>query len=319
MLRRSFNPADLATLLRALGLGLAGYLGFLSALHLPCVGGDCAAVLHSAWARCLGVPLGFYGAALWLVTLLAADPWRRGAQHLLAVGSLGLVMLQLAVIGRLCPWCMAHAALGIAAWPLRAQRSPRWACAGGLAVAGLLLAGQWRLVQAPPAIRHFDSLAETGVAWLPGPPSGAGAPVLVVSLTCPRCLDLLAALSVRAPPPGSVAPRLVFLTTPETRALTETFLAAVLAEGSDPSARFSGLLAMLLTQRDLVVSRPAEAARWFEFTAPSPAPARLAAQELLGRQQRELERTGLAVTPLLVRADGSSATVLRPDEVDAPP
>lgn len=306
-----------ATLLRSAGLGVALYLGFLAVLKLPCFGGGCDAVLHSRWAAWLGVPLGFYGAAVWLVALLGPVSWRRGAHHALAVGSLGLIALQAWVIGRFCPWCLAHAALAFAAWPDRQAPSARWAWAGGLVVAGVLLGGQLWSRPALPVVAAPSQLSAAGVAWLSSAPTDDGS-VLVLSLTCPRCLDLLQEMRA-APQSGRPAPRLVFLTNADNRALTQAFLGAVFTGGRDLRDRFFVLEAALLEQRELAVSRPAEAAQWFAFTFPASTEASRSAEQWLTRQQAALTAAGIRVSPLLVQADGSTRTVTRASELSPAP
>lgn len=297
-----------APALRAAGLGLALYLGALGLLRLPCPGGGCDAVQHGRWGALLGVPVGFFGAALWLATLALRGRAAAWSHHALALGSVGFVALQALVIGRFCPWCLAHAALCWAAWPARASAGPRVIpLTAGLALA-VALAGSAVVSRQPPAaVRVADApLADAGFDWLRAP-GGAPADAVVLSLTCPLCLDLLA--DIPAPKPGG--PRILFLTTEENRALTERFVAAVLAHPAGPADSFPALAMVLVARRDLVLARPAEAAEWFAESQPESASMLPAAETALAAQQKALAAAGIKVTPVCVTPSGAATTPSR--------
>ena len=113
--------------------------------------GSCDAVQASAYSSVLGVPLTWWGIASfglmlgWLLVHRGADWPRllRGLAIAVGLGGLGLLAIQIAVIGALCPWCVcvdgAAIGLGVIASlgrPLRRDRPlahPRLALAGVIA------------------------------------------------------------------------------------------------------------------------------------------------------------------------------------------
>jgi len=114
-------------LLAALGMGVAGYLGFVEAFNAdPVCGpvGDCLAVQHSPYARMLGViPVSALG-LIGYIAILSIGLWGLGGsvrRQLLAgrmvfylsivgvVFSLYLTFLEPFVIGAVCVWCLTSA------------------------------------------------------------------------------------------------------------------------------------------------------------------------------------------------------------------
>jgi uncharacterized membrane protein len=111
-------------------VGIAAYLvqAHYSGASVVCSTGGCETVQESAYAEVFGVPvalLGLLGSAAILVTLFRQGPaWRAAG---LALASSGLVfvvylvIVQLAVIGAVCQWCVANDAIlaivaGVAGW-----------------------------------------------------------------------------------------------------------------------------------------------------------------------------------------------------------
>lgn len=277
-------------------------------LRLPCPGGGCDAVLHSRWGVLLGVPVGLFGAALWLATFASGLRIRTLAHHALALGSIGFVAIQAFVIGRFCPWCLAHAMICWLAWPGRAaitRRPGTWA-AVGFALAGLFLTFSFS-TRRPVAVAEVSvahELASTGFDWLRASDTSAASETVVVSLTCPLCLDLLE----NTPAPADDGPALVFLTSAENRELTELFVAAVRTHPAGAQDSFPALAALVLSQRDLVLARPADAARWFASQQPDAATGLADAAAKLAAQQAALTRAGVALTPVRVSATGVAET-----------
>ena len=124
-------------------IGIAAYLvqAHYSGVSVVCSTGGCETVQKSAYAEVFGVPvalLGLLGSAAILVTLFRGGPASRAAGLGFAVSGLVfaayLVIVQLAVIGAVCQWCVANDAIlavvaGVAGWraftDLRAEGSSR--------------------------------------------------------------------------------------------------------------------------------------------------------------------------------------------------
>jgi uncharacterized membrane protein len=161
----------------ALGL-CACQLAALAGGEVCSAGADCEDVMRSVWGRPLGVPLPILGVAFFLALLaLSLVPTARAAIALRygaaagGLAGLGLIVVQVVALGRVCPLCLVvdllAIALAVVAWkkdiPLLG-RVERWAWVGmavlALAVgAGAGAAGplgqSWR---SPPAevlaLRH---------------------------------------------------------------------------------------------------------------------------------------------------------------------
>jgi uncharacterized membrane protein len=114
--------------LAALGVGIAGYLTWVHYSGLPalCTGvGGCETVQASRYATVVGVPVALLGLVLYLA-VLGLGLWRVVAwatvPSLVPLALFGLTLagtlysayltyLELFVIGAICPWCVASAAL----------------------------------------------------------------------------------------------------------------------------------------------------------------------------------------------------------------
>lgn len=300
-----------ATVLRAGGLTLALYLGALPLLHLPCLGGQCAGVLGSSYGKILGVPVGFYGALLWTLALLRLGRGAALAHHALALGSIGFVALQATVLRQFCPWCLAHAALCWAAWPLRRRASVRpvlsLLAAVALAVAGVAIHRQLHRPPPPPAasVPVLAALRTDAFVWLG--PVDAPAPVLVLSPSCPTCLDALERIAARGWPAATPRPVIVWHTDDVNRQVVALLAASVEANPAIAPEVFRTLLPALLTERDLLLNNPAGAVTVLELTW-SPAPAALATMEArLARQQTALDAAKVTGTPAWITPGGNVA------------
>jgi uncharacterized membrane protein len=117
------------------GAAIAGYLSFvrLGDAELLCRTGGCETVQSSEYATLLGVPVAVLGLAAYVLvaaTALTVSPTVRavGASVALAavVFSGYLLVMQLAVIGAICDWCLANDAVAgvVAVAALVRLRSP---------------------------------------------------------------------------------------------------------------------------------------------------------------------------------------------------
>jgi uncharacterized membrane protein len=102
--------------LAAVGVLLSGYLLVVRETGgtLVCATGGCETVQSSRYAEVLGLPvaaIGLIGFIGLLGTALARGEWARLAQATLALSAFAfgayLLVIQLAVIGAVCQWCIA--------------------------------------------------------------------------------------------------------------------------------------------------------------------------------------------------------------------
>lgn len=152
------------------GLGISIYLAYVALTGskvVGCSGGnvfDCEHVFHSRWAKWWGLPVSLPAAGIYigLVSLLGyslfsrdESTWRHPAWGLATLGTavaaaagLWFIFLQVAVIGKLCMYCLGVHSIGLLLCATTVLLSPlRWQSAigtGGLAVFGLagLITGQ---------------------------------------------------------------------------------------------------------------------------------------------------------------------------------
>lgn len=301
-------PSPAVTALRAAGLTLALYLGALPLLHLPCLGGQCAGVLGSSYGKILCIPVGVYGALLWLLTLRPTGRATGSAHHLLALGSIGFVALQAFVLRQFCPWCLVHAVLCWAAWPLRHRATARplsFICTAAV-VATLGLLAQRHFYRPPPPAATANlaaTLRAEGFDWLN--PAAAAAPVLVLSPSCPTCLDALDRFAAQGWPVTIPRPALVWHTDASNRRVVAILAAALETHPAAAPELFRAHLSAFLTERDLLLNHPTGAATILELTW-NPAPAAIAAMESrLARQQAALDAAKLIGTPAWISTDGT--------------
>lgn len=188
-----------STLLRTLVLvGLAASAA-LAADHLTGAGafcafdGGCGAVAASAYGAVAGVPLSVFGlAGFALLLTLALTPRRwarfgvRVAAAVAGVSGAALLVIQLTVLGRVCPWCVVADAAGVGAAvvalagrrdqePLHGAWRAGWA---GAAVLAILVPGFWSLAHRPP-----DVPEQVRAHWV----AGEVTVVEVTDFDCPSC------------------------------------------------------------------------------------------------------------------------------------
>lgn len=238
-------------LMRLLALAGAGIAGFLLFVHVaayiakttatvpfcsPIEWIDCNAVLNSRWGRWLGLPVAAPAlvvyvaaiAALFAVTRAATPHGRARMWSVLAVASTTIclaagwfIYLQLAVIEKICTWCMAEHAIGIlfaaAVWHHLVRGgalagAARLQAVGAAALGVAILAGGQYFIE-PTYIQPSGANGQ-GAAQLPPPPAGklallngqhtldlAEYPVVgkpgakrffleLIDYTCPRCREL---------------------------------------------------------------------------------------------------------------------------------
>jgi uncharacterized membrane protein len=311
-----------ASLLTAVGLGLALWLTVLKWGNLPCLGGGCEQVIQSRYGSVAGVPVGVFGAALWLaLALRLPDRARRTVHATLALGALGFMVVQFGVLRAFCPYCTAHAIAAVTAWRWRRVRPAAWAVGLGL----LLAAGGFLLAQRAAERRALDPgrpaiLTAAEGAVLPfddALPSGpVQRPVLVLSLSCPTCLDLLHDLTAAPWPRGRTGAALYLRCDARDRSLAETWLAACQeTAGSTARDRWVAVTALLVAQRELVAADPAAASAWLAGVFQPSDSARRSAARQLDQQAQVLAQAGVVSTPWFLPASGAPRSRVIPADL----
>jgi uncharacterized membrane protein len=311
-----------ASVLAAIALGLALWLALLKWRSLPCLGGGCDQVIQSRYGSWFGVPVGVFGAGLWIALALPLSLNLRRAIHAtLALGAIGFMIVQFGVLRAFCPYCTAHAVAAVTAWRWRRVRVAWWAIGLGaaLAVGGYLLAQRAADRRATTASRP-ETLAGSPSALLPfddGPlAAGRDRPVLVLSVTCPACLDLLRDLLEASWPQGKTGAALFVKTEARDRALATVWLAACTeSAGTSPRDRWVAVTAMLVAQRELVASDPDAAATWLAGVFQPSSAARETAARLLVEHAAILDRAGVIGTPWFLPPGGVARTRVAPGEL----
>ena len=316
--------ALLTQLLVTAGLALSTYLAALKYLALPCLGASgCHAVLHSRFGEIFRLPVGLYGALLWLAVILVPDRTKRGFLLLLMAGASAVFMLiQFFVLRGFCLYCTLHAFIAWAVLWLHGEKPARWTAPLGLALAALALAATRQQAAArvaastahvPAATTSLHAQA-SGLYWL-GPYSERS-PALVLSLDCPACLDLLEQLTQRSYAAATAGPALYFKTNQTNRALTESFVAAVLSQDATPRDAFLAVATLLLAQKDAVLAAPASAAHQLAAQFPAAASRRVVASRILDDHAAALQSSALGeTTPLLLPREGKPRAFFSPDDL----
>jgi hypothetical protein len=313
-----------ATVVTAAGLGLALWLALVKWRGLPCFGGDCARVLYSRYGALGGVPVGAYATLLWAALVLILPPTIRLLLHaLLAIGAAVFMAIQFGLLRAFCPYCTLHAAVAFTAWRWRKVRPAGWALL--LGIGGALAGYGWAGQNATRAVGTLDRSARLvagtdALLLLDRSPGAAGRrPVLVLSLSCPACLDLLDTIVTVSWPPDRRGAALYVKTDARDRLLAETWLAACLDPGgAAPSDRFSAATALLLSQRDLILADPSAAATWLSGLLRPSTDARSRARGILERQATRLTEAGPVPTPWLLPLGGPPQTSVSPQNLWVP-
>jgi len=311
--------SGVSTVAAASGLALSSWLAILKLGSLPCIGGGCESVIQSAYGSLLGVPVGVYAAALWLGAFLSSGRRiRLACLGILGLGSVVFIAIEALVLRSFCALCTAHAlATGIAF--LARRNPPRLrGLLAGLAIAAAALG--WTLSTARslpasgrPALSALAGDPVDAFYWLG--PRDPGSPVLVLSLTCPACLDALGALARADLSRHSRGPALYFKADAAGLDATAVFIAAVLARDGNKRDAFLGMATLALTQRNLLLSDPRNAATVLRALLPGGTARESDAEAIIARQAKRLDAAGVVAVPLLISPDGTARTTFSPDAV----
>lgn len=314
----------LATLCYTFGLALAVYLALLKIFALPCVGpGNCQTILYSKFGSVFRVPVGVYGAVLWLGIIFVRNKDKRDLLLLmLAVGAAFFMVIQFFVLRGFCLYCTLHAVAAWGALLLHHERPRLWMAllAFALAGGGFQLARTTANLQAQSGARapsQLVALADHPAAlpWLGE--IHPRSPVLVLSFDCPACLDLLGKLTSENFQGRKYGPAMYFKVNDRNRALTVGFVAAVLSQRE--LTRRDALLAtatLLLADKETALASPDAAAAQLAAFFPAALEKASDAEKILAAQAKALSAHDPgATTPLLVRRDGRVQAVFGPAEL----
>lgn len=320
--------AALVQLLIIAGLALSSYLAALKYLALPCLGASgCQAVLHSRFGEIFHVPVGVYGALLWLAIIYVPDRTKRGFLLLLLAGAAAVFMLiQFVVLRGFCLYCTLHALVAWGALYLHGETPRRWTAPLGLVFAfgALSLTRQHTEARVAASIAHPSTTATSslhqqaaGLYWLG--PFTERSPALVLSLNCPACLDLLEELTQRSYEAASAGPALYFKTNDANRELTEIFIAAVLSQDGTPRDAFLAVTTLSLTHKDAMLSSPDVAAQQLAAVFPAASSRRASAKRILDDHAGAFHAAALGeTTPLLLPRDGKARAFFRIEDLFPP-
>lgn len=314
----------LAAACYTLGLALAVYLALLKLFALPCIGpGNCHAILYSIYGSVFRMPVGVYGALLWLAVILVPNQDKRNVFLFMLAGGTALFMaIQFFVLRGFCLYCTLHALAAWGALALHHQRPRYWMALLGLVLAGSLFYYSRQLViaqtQADMARAPRLSMLANDPAALPllGP-IWPRSPALVLSLDCAACLDLLEELTRQSYAGRSSGPAVYLKTNDTNRALTISFIAAVLAQRDLPRRdAFLATATMLLSDKENALINPTAAASRLTAIFPTAAGEFQTAENIIAAQAKALAGAGLGeTTPLLVPRDSHVKAFFKSEEL----
>lgn len=314
----------LATACYTLGLALALYLSLLKLFALPCIGpGNCQAILYSRYGSVFHVPVGVFGALLWLAVIFSSDKDKRGVLLVILAGSTAVFMIiQFLVLRGFCLYCTLHA---VAAWGALAlyQERPRiWTVLLALVLAGgtFHLSRQYVTARAETEAAlapRLSLLADDAAAlsWLG--PIRPRSPTLVLSLNCAACLDLLDELTRESYAGRSAGPAVYLKTNDTNRSLTKQFIAAVLSQRDLPRREaFLAVSTVLLSEKETVLASPDAATTRLAAIFPTATDQIQTAETIVAAQAKALNAAKLGnTTPLLISRGSHVQPFFTPNEL----
>ncbi|HEY1793165.1 MAG TPA: vitamin K epoxide reductase family protein [Opitutaceae bacterium] len=323
------------TALAGVGMLCCVYLAALKLIDLPCPLSGCGAVINSSYGSLLGVPLPVYALPLWVLLSLPGSGPRASATRLagvlaLALGGIALMGIQFFVLRGFCPFCTLHAVAAVAAAftvPLRGRAHP-WLPAVILALvlpvfvatrasseaelnspSGAGFGGAEAPAAAPaPAARAAlpASIDLAAFQWL-GPIDARQSPVLVVSLQCGHCLELLNR-SLHSPQFGTAGgPKLFIYAQPQEAQDSIDVIAAILSAPGTPTQQFSAVFSHIDELGDpLLTHNTKQLRRRLEALFPGYASKLVEARQKFNLQMVALKFVPGKGSPYLLMPDGTS-------------
>lgn len=310
----------LATVCYTLGLALAVYLALLKSFALPCIGpGNCQAILYSKFGSVFHVPVGVYGALLWLGIIFVPNKDKRDVLLLMLAGGAALFMgIQFFVLRGFCLYCTLHAVAAWGALLLHHERPRIWMAVLAIALAGggFQLARTHANLQAQSGVAQpaqLTTLADKASAlpWLGT--IHPRSPALVMSFDCPACLDLLENLTKENFKSRIHGPALYLKTNDRNRVLTLAFVAAVLSQ-QELTRRdaFLATAAVLLMEKENTLASPDATAARLAAYFPGALDKKEDAEKILSAQAKTFSTSNPGeATPLLVTRDGRVHAVFK--------
>ena len=314
----------LAAACYTLGLAIAVYLALLKIFALPCIGpGSCQAILYSRYGSVSQIPVGVFGAALWLAIIIVPAKEKRDILlMIMAVGTAVFMVIQFFVLRGFCLYCTLHAVAAWGALALHHERPRVWMALLALALAGggFYLSRQHVVAHAQTDVARAPALSvladdPAALSWLG--PVWPRSPTLVLSLDCAACLDLLDQLTRESYIGRAAGPALFLKTNATNRDLTVEVMAAVLAQRGLPRREaFLAVLTVLLAEKAATLADPVAAAARLAAIFPASAGEKMTAEKIVVAQSKTLGAVGLGdTTPLLISRDGHVQAFFKPAEL----
>ena len=314
----------LATVCYTLGLALAVYLALLKFFALPCIGpGNCQAILYSKYGSVFHVPVGVYGALLWLGVIFVPNKDKRDLLLIMLAGGTVLFMvIQFFVLRGFCLYCTLHAVAAWGALLLHHERPRIWMALLSFALAGggFQLARTQANRQAQAGVvqpAKLVALADNASAlpWLGS--IHPRSPVLVLSFDCPSCLDLLEKLTQENFKGRDHGPALYLKVNDRNRALSVGFVAAVLSQRElTRRDAFLATASVLLMEKENALASPDAAAARLAAMFPAALEKAGDAEKILAAQAKTLATNKPGeTTPLLITRDGRVLAVFKAAEL----
>lgn len=314
----------LAAACYTLGLALAVYLSLLKIFALPCMGpGNCQAILYSIYSSVFRIPVGVFGALLWLGVIFIPDQNKRAMLlTLLALSTAVFMAIQFFVLRGFCLYCTLHAVAAWGALILHRERPRFWMALLALTLASgsFFFSRQYvaNHAQADAARAPRLSMLANNPAAMPFlGPIWPRNPTLILSLDCAACLDQLDELTRQSYTDRPSGPAVYLKTNDTNRALTVGFIAAVLAQ-RDLTRRdaFLATVTVLLSEKETALNNPSAAAARLAAIFPSAAGELQIAEKIVLAQSKTLANAGLGeTTPLLIPRDGRVKAFFKPEEL----
>lgn len=301
-----------------LGLSCCLYLGILKALNLPCALNGCDAITKSSYGSLWGISVAWYAVPLWLLLLSVSGKVRLILGFVLGFGSLGFMFIQFGLLKGFCLFCTVHALCAMTLTAFKGKYRAKWLSVVAACVLAILGCGiaYTSLEKAPQqvAIRQ-----DNGYGWLGE--SNAKSPIILVSMQCSHCLDMLET-ALKHPKLGSsnVAKVYVF-SQPVHRQDTILLLAGMLSsDKGDMSVKsFRDLFTKLPNWKSLALEyKSIELEQAVKRLYPDYSKYIALANQIHNKQAEFISKVNFDHTPLLIRFDGSGTYNIKMEDIFVP-
>ena len=287
---------------------VALYLTLLSITQLPCLGGGgCANVLKSSYSKVLGIPVGLLAFVFWTFVPCLPQKLYKAALAVFVVGCFGFVAVMVK-LHTFCPYCTLHHVLAISLLflpkPQALTKSVSLAILVALSLASIQGHGEVKQVPtAPLPVKQLVYPTENLPTVSLFGPTTDKSPILVLSLTCPLCLEKInTLLTANVPNP----PKVLFLITPENRELTTRVISAAISIGKVDEGLSLVLMSLDKNLQNLHMTSYSEKLLADMYPVPV-VKYKAEATELVNQMEVATKKQGWNAAPLLIQ-NGVSTT-----------